>query len=244
MAEVIMDVNLNPEEGKEKVEGKDVVEESKECIICLSESKEGQGKPTKPEEMKCECKVYFHSDCYQKHKESSNKCPMCREIIDPNNVDIHSEEYKIFARFVYFTVLQSIFSTSLIIAGFAKYEYGKYMLYSLPALLTSFFILSMYLLSATTLIGKCCTTGLENLRIDMIRFFTGVGGVAYCLCPVISIIFMKFHPELHLAPEILAGIIISYIPQCFVLWITLMSALWKCCLKPMVDTCYNRYCVL
>lgn len=233
-----MDVNLNPEEGKED---KNNLPEGKECIICLSESKEGQGKPTKPEEMKCECKVYFHSDCYQKFKASLNKCPMCREIIDPN---IEDEKVKIFSYFIHFFTLQSLFSTSLIIAGFAKYEYEKYMLYSLPALITSFFILSAYLLSATKLIGKCCTTGLENLRTDVVEFFTCVSGVAYCLCPVISLAFMNFHNDLLSAPEILAGIIISYIPQCLVLWLSMMSALWKCCFKPMFTGCWERYCVL
>ena len=55
------------------------------CIICLEPFKVNDGKDIV--ELDCSKKHVFHLNCMEKWVEKNNTCPMCREVVEPKNIE-------------------------------------------------------------------------------------------------------------------------------------------------------------
>ena len=50
--------------------------EPERCILCYEES---PNLIPRSNYFGCKCKAYFHSECWKKYLEKSNKCPFCKK---------------------------------------------------------------------------------------------------------------------------------------------------------------------
>lgn len=83
------------------------------CIICLG------GQPpelAKPQELKCNCKGYFHADCFNKYRKSFSKCPTCSFVFE-NSVYIPVSEPEP----VYRSIYDRLFSQTKLIIFYIAY---------------------------------------------------------------------------------------------------------------------------